>query len=140
LYLLFKNIPLILKIFMEDISSGIDHPSKFNEFLRVKNETISELLQERTRLEKALEENAHQLAELGHSVTGSKGPTAKSVRLPDHEIKATLADLLKGDGLSIPKITAHLNIARSRFAAFVKRNPSFLKVEGRGRNTLYKLA
>jgi hypothetical protein len=116
--------------------------SKFAEFLRLKNEAVSELLEQREQLELKLQENARQLLELGYSVKGSVDSSSKtgSDRLDDHEIRTALARLLKNKKLSIPQILPELNIARSRFNAFVKRNPTFLKSEGEYKSTKYTLA
>jgi hypothetical protein len=126
--------------------------SKLQEFHRLKEEAVAELLdkrkslkqelrQEVARLEKALEENATELLELGHKVkdAGASSSAGKNLRLPNDQIKEQLRVLLTGKQLSIPSICQHLRIARSRFAAFDKENKGFLGSKGNGKATVYFL-
>ena len=62
-----------------------------------------------------------------------------NLRLPNDQIKEQLRVLLTGKQLSIPSICQHLRIARSRFAAFDKKNKGFLGSKGNGKATVYFL-
>lgn len=125
--------------------------SKLEAFHQMRDEALAELLEERKNLknqlkqeiekfEKALEENAVQLEELGHKVKDSAAVSSgKNLRLPDEEIKSQLQVVLAQKQLSIPSICKHIRIARPRFVAFDKRNKGFLGSKGRGKATLYFL-
>ena len=125
--------------------------SKLQEFHRLKEEAVTELLEKRkslkqelrqevARLEKALEENATELLELGHKVKDAASSSAgKNLRLPSDQIKEQLRILLAGKQLSLPLVCQHLRIARSRFAAFDKENKGFLANKGNGKAKVYFL-
>jgi hypothetical protein len=125
--------------------------SKLQEYHRLREEARRELLQQRkilknqlkgeiAKFEKALEENASQLAELGYKVKESAViPSGKNLRLRDDELKKQLGVLLAGKQLSIPSICQNLHIARTRFVAFEKKHKGFLGNSGKGRATVYFL-
>jgi hypothetical protein len=126
------------------------YSSKLDKYLALKKEAIAELLQERESLKdrlkqetvkyaKLLDENAKRLAELDHKVKDVVGGAVvgKSLRLDDETIKNGLRQILARDQLSIPSICQRLHIARSRFAAFEKKNKGFLAKKGKGKLTVY---
>ena len=72
-------------------------------------------------------------------------PTGKRTRrtlpkITDVEIKAKLITILaEGKKVSSAVIFKEINIARPRFAAFLKANTGFVAIEGNKRSTLYSL-
>jgi hypothetical protein len=124
--------------------------SKLQEYHRLRDEALAELLQQRKSLksqlkgeiakfEKALEENASQLEELGHKVKESSVVPSGNVRMTDEEMKRRLSVLLAGEQLSIPSICQNLRVARTRITAFHTRHKGFLGSSGKGRATVYFL-
>ena len=126
--------------------------SKIEAFHQLREEALAELLEQRKSLkiqlkqeiakfEKALQENATELLELGHKVKDAavRSSAGKNLRLPSDQIKEQLRILLAGKQLSLPLICQHLRIARSRFAAFDKENKGFLGNKGNGKAKVYFL-
>ncbi len=124
--------------------------SKLEQIERLKEEAVAELLEKRqeikrewameaAKFEKLLEENAKELAELGHRVKDSTVNLGKNLRLTDEQIQKGLELILSGKQLSLPTILQHLKIARSRFAEWEKRNPSVVEYHGDGKSRLYVL-
>jgi hypothetical protein len=127
--------------------------STFQKFLKIRMQTIRELLNQRDSLKqelkevtakfaKLLKENATQLEELGYEVKDAAlgdGASGKNLRLDDENIKKQLIQILSGKQLSVPSICKHLHIARSRFTAFEKRHKGFLGKKGKGKLTVYFL-
>jgi hypothetical protein len=90
--------------------------------------------------ERLLEQNAEDLAEVGHRVKDSTVNVGKNFRLTDEEIQKGLEQILSvEEELSIPSILQHLKVARSRFTAWQKRHPSELVQKGNGKLTVYSL-
>jgi hypothetical protein len=126
--------------------------SKVEQFEQLKVEAVEELLEKRKELkrqwamesakfEQLLEENAKELAKLGHRVKDSKVNLGKNLRLTDEQIKAGLEVILSGKKqLSLPSILQNLKIARSRFAEWEKRNPSVVEYHGNGKSRVYVLS
>jgi hypothetical protein len=124
--------------------------SKLEQIERLKEEAVSELLEKRQELkrqmalgvanfERLLEQNAEDLAEVGHRVKDSTVNVGKNFRLTDQEIQKGLELILSGKQLSLPSILQHLKIARSRFAQWEKRNPLVVEYHGEGKSRLYVL-
>lgn len=124
--------------------------SKVQQFHRFREEAIAELLRKRkeikrhlvlevAKFETRLEQNAKELAELGHRVKDTKLKLDGNVRLTDEEIQTTLERILSGKQLSLPTILKELKIARSRFLEWERRNPSVVEFHGDGKARLYVL-
>ncbi len=124
--------------------------SKVEQFHQFREEAISELLRKRkeikrhlalevAKFEGFLEQNAKELAELGHRVKDTKVNLGGNVRLTDEEIQMNLELILSGKQLSLPSILKQLKIARSRFSEWEKRNPSVVEYHGNGKSRLYVL-
>jgi phosphatidylinositol kinase/protein kinase (PI-3 family) len=122
--------------------------SKVQQFHQLRQEAVAELLEKRqelkrrlglevARFERLLEQNAKELAELGHRVKDSNVKVGKNLRLTDEEIQKELELVLSGKQLSLPSILQHLKIARSRFAAWQERHPLKLGKKGEGKLTVY---
>ena len=61
-------------------------------------------------------------------------------KITDEEIKAKLVTILaEGKKVSSSVIFKEIDIARPRFAAFLKANTGFVAIEGNKRSTLYSL-
>ena len=77
------------------------------------------------------------------AVQDSKGGKRTRRTLPkitDEEIKAKLVTILaEGTKVSSSVIFKEIDIARPRFAAFLKANTGFVAIEGNKRSTLYSL-
>lgn len=125
-------------------------PSKIEQFHQFREEAIAELLRKRKEIKRhlalevakfeiRLEQNAKELAELGHKVKDTKLKLDANVRLTDEEIQTTLERILSGKQLSLPNILKELKIARSRFSEWEKRNPSVVEFHGESRARLYVL-
>ena len=126
-------------------------PSKIEQFHQFKEEAIAELLRKRkeikrhlvlevAKFETRLEQNAKELAELGHKVKDTKLKLDANQRLTDEEIQTNLERILSdGKQLSLPDILKELKIARSRFSEWEKRNPSVVEFHGDGKSRLYVL-
>lgn len=125
--------------------------SKIEQFHQFRKEAIAELLRRRkeikrhlvlqvAKFETRLEENAKELAELGHKVKDTKLKLDANLRLTDVEIQTTLERILSGGvQRSLPTILKELKIARSRFSEWEKRNPSVVEFHGDGKARLYVL-
>lgn len=124
--------------------------SKIEQFHQFRQEAIAELLRKRkeikrhlalevAKFETRLEQNAKELAELGHKVKDTELKLEANVRLTDEEIQNNLERILSGKQLSLPNILKELKIARSRFSEWEKRNPSVVEYHGESRARLYVL-
>jgi len=125
--------------------------SKVEQFHQFRKEAISELLRKRkeikrhlalevAKFEGFLEQNANELAELGHRVKDTKVNLGRNLRLTDEEIKTSLELILSGGKQrSLPDVLKELKIARSRFSEWEKRNPSVVEYHGNGKSRLYVL-
>jgi hypothetical protein len=125
--------------------------SKVEQFHQFRKEAIAELLRKRKEIERHwalevakfegfLEQNAKELAELGHRVKDTKVNLGGNVRLTDEEIQTNLERILSGGNQrSLPTILKELKIARSRFSEWEKRNPSVVEYRGDGKSRLYFL-
>ena len=124
--------------------------SKVEQLQQLKEEAVAELLEKRQKIkgqfalevakfERLLEENAKELAELGHRVKDLKFNPERNVRLTDEQISAGIEVVLSGKPLSLPDLLKQLKIARSRFAEWEKRNPSVVEYHGNGKSRRYVL-
>ena len=132
---------------MKKKASGL---SKLEQIERLKEEAVAELLEKRqeikgqlalevAKFELLLEENAKELAKLGHRVKDSKVNLERNVRLTDEQISGGLKVVLSAKPLSLPDLLKQLKIARSRFTQWEKRNPSVVEYHGKGKSRLYVL-
>lgn len=124
--------------------------SKVEQFHQFRKEATAELLRKRKEIERhlalevakfetLLEQNAKELAELGHRIKDTKVKLDRNLRLTDEEIKTALERILSGKQRSLPTILKELKIARSRFSEWEKRNPSVVEFHGDGKGRLYVL-
>lgn len=124
--------------------------SKIEQFYQFRKEAIAELLRKRKEIERRLalevakfetllEQNAKELAELGHRIKDTKVKLGGNVRLTDEEIHKNLERILSGKQLSLPDVLKELKIARSRFSEWEKRNPSVVEYNGNGKSRRYVL-
>ena len=125
--------------------------SKIEQFYQFRKEATAELLRKRKEIERhlalevakfetLLEQNANELAELGHRIKDTKVNLGRNLRLTDEEIKTNLELILScGKQRSLPTILKELKIARSRFSEWEKRNPSVVEFHGDGKSRLYVL-
>lgn len=124
--------------------------SKIEQFYQFRKEAIAELLRKRKEIERhlalevakfeaLLEQNAKELAELGHRIKDTKTKLDRSLRLTDEEIHKNLERILSGKQLSLPDVLKELKIARSRFSEWEKRNPSVVEYHGNGKSRRYVL-
>ena len=125
--------------------------SKVEQFHQFRKEATAELLRKRKEIERhlalevakfetLLEQNAKELAELGHRIKDTEVKLGGNVRLTDEEIQTNLERILSGGNQrSLPTILKELKIARSRFSEWEKRNPSVVEYHGNGKSRLYVL-
>jgi hypothetical protein len=138
------------KTHINAVKQKVKGSSKVQQFHQFREEAVAELLEKRQELkrqlalgvanfERLLEQNAKELADLGHRLKDSPVNVGKNFRLTDQEIQKGLELILSGKQLSLPSILQHLKIARSRFTAWQHKYPSVLEKKGEGKLTLYRL-